>query len=172
MHMFTFLSSLLDRGVAVVCALLFVQFPLFIQHYMQQLVGRTEELKYQIETLQHTAALLHKTLDQYILKFMANLDQDVVQQGVFMQAILDRYAHLSEALINLQKSSVYEKPFLFLYFYSHEVAISTWRNFKLGMLFTFEGAAYALLGLLSGFLLYQLCRKCTVWLYNKLAIIF
>ena len=158
--MIRFLGGLLDRIFAVAGALLFVQLPLFIQQYIQQLVGRTEELKLQLSALQQAAAVSQKTLAQYIQKFLASADADFAMQGEFMQSIVHRWERLSEALFSLQHCSSVEKPFIFFSVYSHQVASSTFHHFSPGLLFTLEGAAYALVGTCAGFLFFKLLRMC------------
>ena len=152
-----FLGGLIDRAFAVAGALLFVQFPIFVQQYMQQLVGRVDELKLQVESLRKAAALSRKTLEQYIQKFLENGDSDFVMQGQFMESIVERCGRLSDALHSLQNCTLIEKPFFFFASYSHEIAVSTFNTFKSGLLFTIEGGVYALAGTLAGYAVYKLC---------------
>lgn len=62
--MFKWIGGLMDRACAVVGAVVFAQAPLFMQQYSQQLIGRTAELKLQVDGMKQAANLSGKTLEQ------------------------------------------------------------------------------------------------------------
>jgi hypothetical protein len=153
------ISSILDRIFALLGALLFSQFPFFIQQYTQQLAGHVAELQWQIGALAQLASQSGKSLEQYIQKFSNSIDPDFSLQGHFMQGLVQRFDRLSEGLQALQQATVWERPFIFIQYFHQSIASATYENFKPGLAFTVESAAYLLCGLLVGYLLYQLLCK-------------
>lgn len=157
--MMKWLSGLLDRAFAVIGAIVFAQAPLFMQEYTQQLIGRTAELRLQVNAMRQAASLSGKTLEQLTQKFMENSDPDVVLQGKVMLSIVERWQQLSEALTAMQGSSIWGRPFAFIYHLNTDVFSSTFHQFKLGLPLNLEGGLYALAGLTTGYLFYTLIRS-------------
>jgi hypothetical protein len=157
--MIKWLSGLLDRAFAVIGAIVFAQAPLFMQEYTQQLIGRTAELRFQVNAMRHAASLSEKTLEQLTQKFMENSDPDVVLQGKVMFSIVERWQQLSEALTAMQESSIWGRPFAFIYHLNTDVFSSTFHQFKLGLPLNLEGGLYALVGLTTGYLFYTLIKN-------------
>lgn len=156
--MFKWLAGLLDRAFAVLGAVIFAQAPLFMQEYTQQLIGRTAELQLQVNAMRQAASLSGKTLEQLMQKFMSNSDPDVVLQGEVMQALVGRWHHLSEALSAMQESSLWSRPFAFLFHFNTDVFSSTFHQFRLGLPLTLEGGIYALFGMGCGYFIF-ICLK-------------
>lgn len=158
------LGALLDRICAALGALIFIQIPLFMQQYMQQLLGREAELKLQIESMRQSAVLSGKTLEQYIQKFVASSDPDFMRQGELMHSMMDRWHSYSEALSAYQGSSVVGRPFAFLMHLNGDVFKSTLDHYTFGLPLTIEAGVYALLGVVMGYLAFSLVRN----LYRRL----
>lgn len=156
--MFKWFTGLLDRSCAVVGAILFAQAPVFMQQYTQQLIGRTAEIKLQVDALSYSANLSGKTVAQLTQKFLANPDPDIARQGEVMLAIVDRWHHLSSALNAMQESSVWTRPFSFLYHLNGEVFGSTFDEFSMGIPLNLEGGIYALVGILVGYMFFACLR--------------
>lgn len=157
--MFKWLVTLLDRLFAVAGALVFSQAPLFIHQYSLQLAGHQAELNLQINTMRQAALQTGKSLDQYIQKFISSTDHDFQLQGEIMQAMVVRWNHLSETLSSLQDSSLFHRPFIFLQHFDTEIVKSTANNFHLGIPLNPEGACYAVIGVIFGFLTFFIIRK-------------
>lgn len=157
--MWEWLGGLLDRICAVIGAVIFVQIPLFINQYTQQLFGRESELRLQVDAMRNAANLSNKTLDQYVGKFIQNADVDFSHQGAIMQAMIDRWHTISEGLSALQDSSVFTRPFVFFAHFNSDTFSGTLKEYTFGFPFTIEGAVYALLGILVGYFLVCGLRK-------------
>lgn len=163
------ICGLLDRICAVAGALLLSQLPLFMQQYIQQLSGHTEELQVQVEAIKAAATHSGKTLEQFIQKFIESSDIDFTRQGDIMLAMLNRWYTFSDAFSTLQTSSVFKRPFVFLSYFNLDIAKSTWHNYSFGLPLNIEGLIYALLGIMFGYLFFFGIRKLFsgVWLGLK-----
>lgn len=150
--MFKTVGKILDHLFVVAGALFFIQIPLFMQQYRLQLVGRVAELRLLVEEMQSRAGDSGRTLQELILKFSSSSDSDFSLQGSVMQAIVERWKSLSEALNALEHASVFSRPFQFIAHFHYDVARSTWESFELGIPLTFEGLVYALVGMWIGYL--------------------
>jgi Protein of unknown function (DUF2937) len=162
--MFKWLTGLLDRAFSVIGALIFAQAPLFMQEYTQQLVGRTAELHMQVNAMRQAASLSNKSLEQLMQKFMENPDLDVVRQGEMMHALIGRWQQLSEALAAMQGSTLWGRPFAFLFHLNGDAFSSTFQHFRLGLPLNAEGGIYALLGMACGYLLFLGLKKAASFL--------
>lgn len=141
-------TAIIERIVAILCVLVFMQIPLFMQQYQQQLVGRLEELSLQMQTMQKAAGT--RSLHQYIQKFQSSADPDFSNHGDFLQALVQRYESFTQAYTALTEASAWSKPFVFLAHLHSDVALSTFHHYDLGIPLNFEGIFYAALGLLIG----------------------
>lgn len=156
--MLNWIGGLLDRIVAVISAVIFAQAPLFMQQYTQQLMGRVSELQMQVNAMRHAAGLSGKTLEQMANKFIENPDIDVVRQGEFMLGTLERWQHLSNGLTVMQESSIWSRPFSFLYNLNGDTFSSTLQQFKIGLPLSAEGGVYALIGVAVGYGVFAFIR--------------
>lgn len=147
--------GILDRICVVVGALVFAQIPLFIHLYTQRLAGHTAELSLQVEQLRQAAQMSHKTLDEYISKFLQSNDSDFSRQGEWMQHLVQRWEALSNAYMKLQQASPWDRPVQFFHYFDLQIARPTMESFEFGLPFTLEGGVYALLGVACGFLFFR-----------------
>lgn len=161
MALLKWLGGLMDRAFAVLGALLFAQAPLFMQQYTQQLIGREAELKLQVEGMRHAASLSGKTMEAFIKKFTGSGDIDFISQGEAMQGMVTRWYHLSDALAAMQNSTMWGRPFAFIYHLNADAFSSTLANFHAGLPMNLEGAVYALLGIVFGYFVFAFFRKIT-----------
>jgi hypothetical protein len=146
--MLRFIGDLVERAALVFLALVFVQVPLFIQQYQQQLAGRLAELKRQVDAMKMVAH--GRPLDVYIEKFMNSKDSDFSMQGEIMKGIVERYHSLSEAYLRFSEATVYSKPVIFFTHLHQDIASSTWDHFSIGLPLTIESACYAIAGIAFG----------------------
>jgi hypothetical protein len=156
--MLNWISGIIDRICVVMGAVILAQTPLLMQQYTQQLIGREAELQLQVTAIRQSAALSGKTLQQLAQKFIENGDVDVVRQGELMLATFDRWHKFSEALLAMQESSLWNRPFVFLYHLNKDIFFSTLQHFKIGLPLTLEGAIYACLGVVLGYLTFAFMR--------------
>lgn len=157
--MFNFFANTLDRVLSLVFGIVFAQIPQFIQHYMQQLFGRVEELRMQVESMRYAASLSGKSLEQFIKKFQSNSDPDFIHQGDVMSQILGRHDQLSTAYSHMQTAKGIEQPFTFFYYFDWSLAKSTMANFSLGVPLTLEAGVYALCGIVCCHVIFVVARK-------------
>lgn len=159
--------SMLDRLFVVVGALLGVQIPLFMQQYTQRLAGHVAELNRVLNNLRELAFQSNKTLEEYIAKFLANPDLDFSRQGEFMAGVASRWQHLSQALENMNTSSIWMRPYVFLRDLQLEIAKPVFYSFELGLNLTLEGFFYAILGAMLGFLFYKAIHRSVSVIFYK-----
>ncbi len=152
--MLKWIVNTIDRIFAVLGALIFSQAPMFMQQYKQQLAGHVAELHTQIEAMKQAATLSGKELTVFINKFLSNADIDFVRQGEIMQKMTERYNTLSETYLALETSSPFTRPFIFMSNFYNDIAKDTYKTFKFGLEFSFEGLIYALIGVLVGYCLF------------------
>lgn len=157
--MLNWVGGLFDRICAVIGAVICAQAPLFMQQYAQQLIGREAELRRQVDAMRQAAGVSGKTLEQLIAKFGANPDSDIVLQGQLMQNLVDRWHSFTDALLAMQNSSVFERPFVFLANLNIDTFKSTLQNFAIGIPLTPEGGVYAVIGIVIGYSVFSTLRK-------------
>jgi predicted exporter len=165
MGFFRIVNGIMDRIFIVAGAFFGSQIPQFMQQYTQRLAGHVEELHYLLDQIRLIAS--HRNLDQYIYKFLSSSDQDFVQQGVFMQTLFSRWQNLSSALQALNESSLFTKPFVWMKHFDYDMAWATLKSYQPGFSLTLEGIYYTFLGILFGFLLYQLISKSIQFLFSS-----
>ena len=132
--MFKWIGGLSDCVCAVAGALVFLQAPLFIQQYKQQLSGHVSELQLQVEVMRQTAMQSGKTLDQFTNKFIDNSDPDFSRQGEIMKNMVDRWHQLSDAFTALNNASILTKPFAFLSHFNLTIAKEAAHSYTLEFL--------------------------------------
>lgn len=157
--MLKWIVNTIDRLFAVIGALIFSQAPMYMQQYKQQLAGHVAELHAQIEAMKEAATLSGKDLSLFINKFLSNSDIDFVRQGEIMQKMTERYTMLSETYLKLQASSPFSRPFIFISNFYSDIAKDTYKTFKFGVEFSFEGFIYAFIGMLIGYCLFAGFRR-------------
>ncbi len=157
--MLGWVGKLIDRLFALVGAFLFLQAPLFINSYTQQLAGHVAELQIQVDSMKKVGAQSQKTLEQYIGKFLTSSDQDFNLQGKLMQEMMSRWEQFNEALASLQQSTLWERPFAFVKHFNWNIAKATLKSYEIGIPLTLEASAYACIGLVAGILCFWVIKK-------------
>lgn len=153
-------SSLIDRLFIVVGAFAGSQISPFMQQYSHRLAGHAAELQQMVDQLHKTAALSHKSLNQYVDKFLSSSDPDFVHQGFFMQGIVERSNELNHALSSLMTSSPWMRPFVLAKDLQPDIAKATLGTFQPALSLNVEGIFYAGIGILFGWLSYKILAKC------------
>jgi hypothetical protein len=156
--MIRLISKLLDRAFVVVGALVLSQTPLFMQQYTQQLSGHVSELHLQIDAMRRVASHSNKSLEQYIQKFLNSTDDDFRGQGEIMRGVMERWAYLNDGLQAFQTAKVWERPYIFVKYFSWEIGTAAYHNYRIGIAFTLESLIYALAGMILGYLLFLILR--------------
>ncbi|MDB6080905.1 MAG: hypothetical protein JWO53_177 [Chlamydiia bacterium] len=158
-----FFQGMADRIFTILTVLLFCQFPLFIQQYEIRLSGHVLESAKLIQELEKNASSTHKTLPQYIQKFLNNTDPDFQNEGKLLQRILIRYQTLRLSLEALQQATLFTKPFVFIRHLQIDIFTESIASFTPGLSITLESCIYGLVGLLVSSSLVQ----CTLNLFKK-----
>jgi len=150
--MLRWIGTVTERCVVVATALLFCQWPLFMDQYTARLGGHVDELQLQLQKISEIANKNGKMLNQYIEKFTTSIDLDFQSQGEFLQSLIERYQNLSQSLMLLQESSFLSRPLLFIRHFDADIVKTTYRQFEPGLSLTFEAMAYAVVGVVVGHL--------------------
>lgn len=165
--MLKWLGAIFDRVCAVICALICVQFPLFVTQYTQQLTGRESELHLQVNEMRRAANFSNKTLEEFVKKFLNSLDADFVLQGEIMQSMLNRWKTIVDGLSALQNSSIPGRPFVFFTHLDGETFRSTFQHYTFGLPITWEGGFYAIIGIVIGYFLCSSVRNIFNRIFRK-----
>jgi hypothetical protein len=142
-------EGLLDRALCVTGAIIFSQFPEFMQQYLQRLGGHLGEARRQLQQFQQAATQSGLTLDRLIGQTSANADPSVAKLGGVMTAAIARVDTLETAQSAIQHASLWNRPFVFLRYLDPSIAQATWTIFKPAVPTTVEGFVYALAGMLA-----------------------
>lgn len=154
--LFRGISKLLDRIFVVLGALICMQVPLYMQQYRQQLIGRVDELTQQVAMIRQVSAESNKTLEQFIQKFMDDKDIDFSRQGVLMRNMVHRLSDLSVSFLAVEQASIWLKPMIFFRYLDYGIARSTLSYYQPGVLLTYEGMIYTLIGIFFGYMFYRI----------------
>ena len=162
------INNLFDRIVGVIGAVIFAQIPQFIAQYMQRLGGHVDELK-RIITKYTTDAQAHKlTLEAYIQKHL-NSSLDIFKTtGQTMQENLIRFNNLHQSLTDLTNAAPYAKFFLFIKNIELSIAKAVYKDFTPGIPATYEGLAYAVIGIFFAIFLYYGIKKALQKILKKI----
>lgn len=158
-------SRILDKICLCIGALLFSQFPLFIQYYTQQLSGRVFELQRQVEATRQVAMQSGKDVDQYIQKFLSSSDLDFVLQGQLMQQLIFRWNYYSEGLFALEHATLWMQPVNFVRYFDWSIARSTYENYSTGFTLNSQGLLFAGAGMIIGYLFSIILKSMIRWVY-------
>ncbi len=161
------MKRILDRIFVVLGAFIFIQAPLFIEQYQLQLKGHVDELSHQVEVMRQVATESKKSLEQFIQKFVADPDVDFSRQGQSMSEMVKRWRSLTDSMVALNKASVWIKPLVFITYLDYSIAKSTFYSYQFGLILTYEGLIYALIGMVVGYLLYSAISNRLAFLFMR-----
>jgi hypothetical protein len=149
-------ERLLDRILCVVGAVLFSQFPEFMQQYLQRLEGHLDEARLVVERFKDAAAQSGMTLDQLVAGAAQNPDPSMGRLGGVIQASVARVNELGAADAALRNASIAARPFVFIAHMDRGIARATLAIYKPAVPTTLEGFVYAGLGILLVLAVYHL----------------
>ncbi len=172
MNFFSLVGSIIEKLFMAAGAFIGSQIPQFIQQYTQHLAGRIAALQNLVLQLEKMANMSQKTLYEYIQKFKDSIDPDFAQQGLFMEGIVSKNNYLQDVLVQLNQSPFWIKPFNFLKNFESEIGEKTYQMFEPGLTLNIEGICYGVIGLILGWLLYQMLRYTLSKLFIKIKKIF
>lgn len=141
-----------EKLIALLGALVCLQFPQFYLQYMHELKGHILELKHQVSLFEQAARISGKSLTEWITKFIYNEDPDIALQGKLLQDMVERLNSFQYAANSLETSSFIEKPFQFLRLADSSIIYDTWQTFHWGIEFSMDSLGYAGMGLILGYI--------------------
>jgi len=141
-------ESLLDRVLCVAGAILFSQFPEFMQQYLQRLEGHLDEAKLAVERFNDAARQSGMSLDQLIAGASQNPDPSMGKLGGVVRAAVARVDELGAADAALRGASAWSRPFVFLSHADWGIARATLSIYRPAVPTTVEGALYACAGII------------------------
>ena len=136
---------------ALIGAVLFSQMPLFVDQYTFRLQGHLAESNHHLLLYQKAAAELHKTVDEYMQKFLSSQDEDFCKEGEIIQHVVDRNLFLQKAVCSLETQPKIIRPLLLFKYADVPILKEAWESFCPGFSFSTETAFFSLLGAFLAF---------------------
>ena len=140
--------------IAVVFAIVFLQFPHLINQYLDALGGALVIAKENYNKQNANAKRFNMTLERYITQFKSNESEIFQSQGKTIQHQVERYWALKKSHDALKSANAFTRPFIFLRHYETKILRAI--GFEPGLPLNAEAAIYALFGVVIGMLLYNL----------------
>jgi hypothetical protein len=148
-------ETLFDRVLCVAGAVIFAQFPEFLQQYLQRLGGHLDEARRLLAQFEAVAARSNLTAEALARQTAQNADAAVAKLSGVITDTIARVQHLESAQAALQNASLWTRPFAFLRHADADIARGTWGIFKPAVPTTVEGLIYALAGMVILLSLYH-----------------
>lgn len=161
-NLFTPFGEILDRIICIVIVLLFMQFPMYINQYVDVLSGAQMESRLTYTDLESRALNNGLKVDEFIDRLKANEDLIVRESGEVSENVVNRYEKYTNALEALTHSSVWVRPFQLIGHY--DSSINAAMQFEPGLPFNLEGFIYAAVGLIISLLIVGVGR----WLFRRI----
>jgi hypothetical protein len=143
---FRAIESVVDRVVCVLGAVIFSQWPEFMQQYLQRLGGHLDEARRELTRFQAAAGQAGLSLDQWVQATAGSGDPAVSRLGQVVRETSARVATLSTDEAAIRHASAVARPFVFLRHADPSIVRATWEIFRPAVPTTVEGAVYALAG--------------------------
>ena len=153
------LESVIDRVLCVIGAVLFSQFPEFVQQYLQRLGGHLDEARLQLAKFKEAAEQTGVTLDQLIKNASSNPNPSLARLGGVIQETEQRVQALTAANAAIRDASPWARPFVFFEKADPQIAKATWAIFRPAVPTTLEGMVYAAAGIVVILSLYHGCVR-------------
>ena len=151
-----FFGGLVERILAVVLALSLAQFPLYYSAYSNTVAGARLEAESRYRELEREAAQLQLTAEAFIVHHETNADPAFQASGRMHRTTLEhfrRYSAMEQALLT---APPWGKPLVLARNFDRSLQAAT--QFTPGLPLNFEGAVYALAGLLLAWLFTAVAR--------------
>lgn len=148
-------ESLIDRAFAIIGSITLVQFPQFYAQYLQRLGGHLDESRRIVSEYTKTAATFNLTLQEYIRVHLTSANPVFQSTGTIIENTLTRLADLENSFQALKTATLYNRWWVFLRNLDPAIFKQTCSEFTPGLPITFESLAYALVGLLVAWGIYQ-----------------
>lgn len=146
-----FLGGLSESLVALLLALTAAQFPIYYTAYGNTVAGARLEAEARYLELEREAAQLQLRVDAFIQRHEDNADPAFQASGRIHRTTLEHYRRYSAMASVLDTAPRWRRPLVLLQNFDPQLHAVT--RFEPGLPLTVEGGAYALAGLLLGWLL-------------------
>ena len=156
---FVAVETLIDRILCVTGAVLFSQFPEFVQQYLQRLGGHLDEARHQLDQFKDAAAKTGSTLDQLIANANANPNPSMAKLGAVIVETQSRVQTLTADSQAIHDAAIWERPFVFFKHMDPQIAHATASIFRPAVPTTLEGLIYAGIGIVIILSVYHGCVR-------------
>ena len=163
------IDAALSRIAAAIGALVLVQFPNFVVHYLQRLGGHIDELTRTVTQYRETAALSGKTLEQLIELHRSSGIKEIARTGEIIQSSAERLIYLKESLEAISSAQPLTRFFTFIRHADLDIARAAFSNYTPGFSFNTECILYAGAGLLAASFCYFIFRTLILFAFEKLS---
>lgn len=161
-------EGLLDRILAAIGALVFVQFPMFYAQYLQRLGGHLDEAERIVTKYTEAAVANRLTLTEYINVHLQSENNVFVSTGRVISDAVLRWQRLNEAYHALRDAAPPARLLVFLRWMEPGIVRQTWTDFTPGVPTTVEAAVYAAIGVLIVWAVYRGIKALIMLLYRKI----
>jgi hypothetical protein len=155
-------ERLFDRILCVVGAILFSQFPEFMQQYLQRLEGHLDEARLAVDRFRDAASQSGMSLDQLVASSAKNPDPSMGKLGAVVHAAVTRVDDLAATDTALRGASIWSKPFVFFSHMDPGIARATLNIYQPALPTTMEGFIYAGIGIVLVLSIYHLAVRAPI----------
>ncbi len=161
LDMFTLINTLIDRCLFTLMFIIGVQFPEFINQYIQRLSGHLEESKAQLLQFQSLAdQYFEGNISLLVKQYKTNSDPIIIDSATVIEHLLQRTAYLENHLTLMNTPDYLNKVFYFLTNLDSQIFIKTTEFYTLAIPLSVSavstGFIIASLFVLSNFF----CKSC------------
>ncbi len=130
------------------------QAPEYTQQYTQRLAGAVDELETIIAQFDADASSFGLTREEGLQRYRESPDSFLVERGVSMTAVFERYDNLSTQLAQMRAADPVTRLTSLARYFDDEVGRAALDDFEPAVPVTLVGLGYALVGLLIGYALF------------------
>lgn len=145
------LGGLGQRLLVLLFAVSAAQFPLYYLAYANTLAGAVQESESRYQQLQQEAAQLQLSVEEFIQRHETSANETFIASGRIHRTTLEHYLRYAQMQTALREAPVWQRPLALARNFDPVLHAAT--RFAPGLPLTSEGGAYALAGLLTGWLL-------------------
>lgn len=131
----------------------FAQFPEYAQQYEQRLGGAVDELRVIVADFDRSATSFGLSREDALLRYAVSPDDFLVDRGLSMRTILERYQRLSTDLAELQNATPLQRVQHLNSYLDSDVGAKALENYLPAVPVTAEGFAWGLAGMIIGYVL-------------------
>jgi len=153
------LDAVADRAAAAFGAVLFLQVPGFISHYLQRLAGHAAEAQRNVDGWMDIAAKCGLSdVVQLAARYRSTGAVEVVATGDKCLADLARLQRLTADLAAIRDAPVWKRGIEFITHADAKIVRGTWSDYTFNLPVNLESLAYALVGVVVSLCVYSLAK--------------